>query len=47
MPREVEEAAEKGMPFTNDPQLYRTVWAKEYYQAQAKHLGTKFKGDYT
>ena len=23
------------------------VWAKEYFRAQAKHLDTKFKGDYT
>ena len=46
-PREVEEAAEKGKPFINYPQLHRQVWAKEYFRAQAKHLETKFKGDYT
>ncbi len=46
-PREVEEAAEKGVPFINYPKLHRQVWAKEYFTAQAKHLETKFKGDYT
>lgn len=46
-PREVEEAAEKGKPFINYPHLHRQVWAKEYFLAQAKHLDTKFKGDYT
>lgn len=46
-PREVEEAAIKGKPFINYPQLHRQVWAKEYFRAQAKHLDTKFKGDYT
>ena len=46
-PQMVEEAAEKGMPFINYPQLHRQVWAKEYFRAQAKHLATKFKGDYT
>lgn len=46
-PREVEEAAEKGKPFINYPHLHRQVWAKEYFRAQAKHLDTKFKGDYT
>ena len=45
--REVEDAAEKGKPFINYPQLHRQVWAKEYFKAQAKHLETKFKGDYT
>ena len=46
-PQMVEEAAEKGKPFINYPQLHRQVWAKEYFRAQAKHLDTKFKGDYT
>ena len=46
-PQIVEETAEKGMPFINYPHLHRQVWAKEYYKAQAKHLETKFKGDYT
>lgn len=27
--------------------MHRQVWAKEYFRAQAKHLETKFKGDYT
>ena len=42
-PQMVEEAAEKGKPFINYPQLHRQVWAKEYFRAQAKHLDTKFK----
>lgn len=46
-PKMVEEAAEKGLPFINYPTLHRQVWAKEYFRAQAKHLDTKFKGDYT
>ena len=46
-PREVEEAAEKGIPFINYPRLHRQIWAKEYFRAQAKHADTKFKGDYT
>lgn len=46
-PKMVEEAAEKGMPFINYPQLHRQIWAKEYFKAQAKHEETKFKGDYT
>lgn len=46
-PRKVEEAAEKGKPFINYPQLHRQVWAKEYFRAQAKHIRTKFNGDYT
>ncbi len=46
-PRDVEEAAEKGVPFINYPRLHRQIWAKEYFTAQAKHLETKFKGDYT
>lgn len=46
-PREVEEAAVKGKPFINYPQLHRQVWAKEYFRAQAQHLQTKFTGDYT
>lgn len=46
-PREVEEAAEKGLPFINYPRLHRQIWAKEYFKAQAKHVETKFKGDYT
>lgn len=46
-PKKVEEAAEKGLPFVNYPQLHRQVWAKEYYRAQAKHEDTKFTGDYT
>ena len=43
----VEEAAVKGKPFINYPQLHRQVWAREYFRAQAKHSDTKFKGDYT
>ena len=46
-PKMVEEAAEKGLPFINYPTLHRQVWAKEFFKAQAKHLDTKFKGDYT
>lgn len=46
-PKMVEEAAEKGLPFINYPTLHRQVWAKEYFRAQAKHIDTKFKGDYT
>lgn len=46
-PREVEEAAEKGVPFINYPRLHRQIWAKEYFKAQAKHVPTKFSGDYT
>ncbi len=46
-PREVEEAADKGKPFINYPQLNRQVWVKEYFKTQAKHLETKFKGDYS
>lgn len=46
-PREVEEAAEKGVPFINYPRLHRQIWAKEYFKAQAKHIKTKFTGDYT
>ena len=46
-PKMVEEAANKGLPFINYFTLHRQVWAKEYFRAQAKHLETKFKGDYT
>ncbi|MBR4267161.1 MAG: hypothetical protein IKQ46_13995 [Bacteroidales bacterium] len=46
-PKEAEDAAEKGVPFINYPQLHRQVWAKEYYRAQAKNIETKFIGDYT
>ena len=46
-PKEVEDAAEKGIPFINYPRLHRQIWAKEYFKAQAKHIETKFKGDYT
>ena len=46
-PCEVEEAAKKGVPFINYPQLHRQVWAKEYFRAQAMHTPTKFKGDYS
>ena len=46
-PLMVEEAANKGLPFINYPTLHRQVWAKEYFRAQAKHVDTKFKGDYT
>jgi len=46
-PKQVEEAAENGIPFINYPQLHRQVWAKEFFRAQAKHKPTKFKGDYT
>ena len=46
-PKMVEDAAEKGVPFINYPQLHRQIWAKEYFKAQAKHVETKFTGDYT
>lgn len=46
-PKMVEEAADKGLPFINYPHLHRQVWAKEYFRAQASHIETKFKGDYT
>lgn len=46
-PKMVEEAADKGLPFINYPQLHRQVWAKEYFRAQASHQPTKFQGDYT
>ena len=46
-PMEVEEAADNGVPFINYPQLNSQVWTEEYSRAQAKHLETKFKGDYT
>ncbi len=46
-PRQVEDAAEKGLPFINYPDLHRQIWTKEYFRAQAKHEETKFKGDYT
>ena len=46
-PKMVEEAAEKGVPFINYPHLHRQVWMKEYFKAQAKHVPTKFSGDYT
>ena len=46
-PKMAEDAAEKGFPFVNYPQLHRQVWAKEYYRAQAKNQETKFIGDYT
>ena len=46
-PKQVEVAADKGIPFINYPHLHRQVWAKEYFRAQAQHLETKFKGDYT
>ena len=46
-PKQVEEAAENGMPFINYPHLHRQVWAKEYFRAQATGETTKFSGDYT
>lgn len=46
-PKMVEDAADKGLPFINYPQLHRQIWAKEYFRTQAKHEETKFKGDYT
>ena len=46
-PKQVEEAADKGLPFINYPHLHRQVWAKEYFRAQATGEETKFKGDYT
>ena len=45
-PKQVEEAADKGLPFINYPHLHRQVWAKEYFRAQATGEETKFKGDY-
>lgn len=46
-PKQVEEAADQGLPFINYPHLHRQVWAKEYFRAQAKHEATRFVGDYT
>ena len=46
-PKQVEEAADNGLPFINYPKLHLHIWAKEYFRAQAKHEETKFKGDYT
>ena len=46
-PRDVEAAAERGVPFINYPKLHRQIWAQQYFRAQAKHIDTKFKGDYT
>lgn len=46
-PKQVEDAAEKGLPFINYPHLHRQIWAKEFFKAQAKKEETKFKGDYT
>lgn len=46
-PKMVEDVADKGIPFINYPTLHRNVWAKEFFRAQAKHIDTKFKGDYT
>ena len=46
-PKMVEDAADKGLPFINYPELHRQIWAEEYFRAQAKHEDTKFKGDYT
>ena len=40
-------AFDEQMPFINYPQLNSQVWVEEYFRAQAKHLETKFKGDYT
>lgn len=46
-PKQVEEAADKGLPFINYPHLHRQVWAKEFFRAQATGEPTKFVGDYT
>ena len=46
-PKQVEEAAENGIPFINYPHLHRQVWAKEYFRAQVTGEQTKFVGDYT
>lgn len=46
-PKQVEDAAEKGLPFINYPQLHRQVWAKEYFRTQATGEVSKFVGDYT
>lgn len=46
-PRQVEEAADQGLPFVNYPHLHRQIWAREFFRAQATHEPTKFKGDYT
>ena len=40
-------AFDEQMPFINYPQLNSQVWTEEHFRAQAKHLETKFKGDYT
>ena len=42
-PKMAEEAAEKGLPFINYPQLHRQVWAKEYFRAQAKNERRLYK----
>lgn len=32
-PKQVEEAADQGLPFINYPHLHRQVWVKEYFRA--------------
>jgi len=34
-------------PLSIYPLLHRQIWDKEFFRAQAKHIETKFKGDYT
>lgn len=46
-PKMIEDAANDGLPYINYPHLHRQVWAKEFFQARAKHEDTKFVGDYT
>ncbi len=46
-PKMVEDAADNGLPYINYPHLDRQGWAKEFFQARAKHEDTKFGGDYT
>lgn len=46
-PKMTEAAAVNGIPYINYPHLHRQIWAKEYFQAQANGVQTKFTGDYT
>ncbi len=39
-PKTTEEAAEKGLPFINYPELHGQIWTKEYFKAEAKPLPT-------
>lgn len=46
-PKQVEEAADKGLPFINYTHFPRQVWANEFFRTQAQNETTKFRGDYT